>query len=209
LLSEKGTDVKLPPINKKILNAKLLTGGSIEFKQNDAEIVLTIPQENRSEIDTIVQITIDGSATDIVPVNLRSGSLAFAKAAAASSTYSMDFSADKAFDDDDSTRWVAEDSNEAQMSRLEVDLGSQETISAILISEFGSKIQAYELQQEIDNEWKTFHSGTTIGIRHTIMLPKPVMAQKIRLNILKSSENSPSIYEFQLFDPNFAELWKD
>ncbi len=202
-------EVKLPPINNKIISARLLTGGKMEFRQSDTEILFSIPQENRHDIDTIVEITIDGSAKDIVPVNLSSGSLAFAKSALASSTYNTDFSVDKAFDDDDSTRWAAADSNDAQQSWLEVDFGQQQTISIILISEFGSKIQSYELQQEVENEWKTFHSGTTIGIRHTIVLPIPVTAQKIRLNILKSSENSPSIYELQLFDSQLAELWKD
>jgi alpha-L-fucosidase len=205
----KDNDVKLPPINKKIISATVLTGGTAEFKQSQTEIVVSVTKEEHQEIDTIVQLTLDGPAEDIKPVNLPSGSMAYAKEAAASSTYGKEFSADKAFDDDDNTRWAAADSNEARKCWLQLDLGRPKIIAMVKISEYENKIQSYELQQEVGHEWKTFYSGTTIGLRAVIKLPSPITTQKIRFSILESNANSPSISEFQLFDSEYAELFGD
>jgi len=74
ILDWKGLEgaISLPAIDKKILSSSLLTGGKVLVQQGDEEITISVPQQYRQEIDTIVALKIDGQAADcklIVPVS--------------------------------------------------------------------------------------------------------------------------------------------
>ena len=57
----------LPPIEKKIVSSRLLTGGPVEVNQTDEEMTITVPPEHRHDIDTIVELRLDGPASEIPP----------------------------------------------------------------------------------------------------------------------------------------------
>ena len=59
--------VVLPGVGKKVLSGRLLTGGTVEVKQGEQEIVLRIPSASRQELDTVIELRLDGSAMDIPP----------------------------------------------------------------------------------------------------------------------------------------------
>jgi alpha-L-fucosidase len=62
--------IKLPPLPKKIVQSQLLTGVAVPAVQTDSGITLTIPQSDVQSADTIVKLTLDGSADEIPAVEV-------------------------------------------------------------------------------------------------------------------------------------------
>ncbi|OHB70943.1 MAG: hypothetical protein A2V70_19630 [Planctomycetes bacterium RBG_13_63_9] len=101
-----------------------------------------------------------------------------------------------AVDDDPATRWATDSGTHEAW--LEVDLGKPEAIDRALIAEaYAPRVEEFELQARQGETWKTFARGTRIGDGLEMKFD-PVMAQVVRLNIVKASEG-PTIWEFQLF----------
>ena len=61
------TVVSLPSIEKKITSSSVLTGGTAAVKQTAERIEISVPEDSRHEIDTIVVLQIDGPAGEITP----------------------------------------------------------------------------------------------------------------------------------------------
>jgi len=59
--------IRLPDVGKKILGSRMVSGGTVGLKQSDREIVLSVPKADRQQLDTVVELGLDGSATDIPP----------------------------------------------------------------------------------------------------------------------------------------------
>jgi len=68
ILAWKGDSVTLPPLPKKITGHQVLTGGQAEVTQTEQGITIKVPAANQQEIDTIVQLDLDGPAGDIPAV---------------------------------------------------------------------------------------------------------------------------------------------
>jgi len=60
--------LNLSPIGKKIIASRLLGGGNIEMKQTDAGIAIAVPPHSRQQLDTVIELRLDGSAVDIPPL---------------------------------------------------------------------------------------------------------------------------------------------
>jgi alpha-L-fucosidase len=197
ILSWQEDQVVLPVIQRKVVSASVLTGGSMILKQAADRIELFVPKEDRSDLDTIVVLELDGPAADANPATLPSRSAAARKPATASNVFqnSSDYGPDKALDDDPSTRWATDSGVHAAW--LAVDLGKPATIEAAFLSEAFDRVQAFELQSRRDDAWKTFFKGTKIGRERSLKF-SPVTARSFRLNILEATEG-PTLWEFQLF----------
>jgi len=191
--------VTLPGIDKRIVAHSVLTGGKATVTQTDESIRISVPPEQRQELDTIVRLKLDGPAAEIEPVRLPSASLACGRKATASNFFqnAERYSPDMAIDDDPSTRWGCDFGTHSAW--LAVDLGRPMTFDRVYISEPYGRVRKFELQKQEDDEWWAFFSGTTIGEDFTASFP-PVTAQHVRLNLLETTEG-PSIWEFQLFAP--------
>ncbi len=192
--------LRLPPIDKKIVAASLLTGGTTSVKQTDAGITISVAAEHRRAIDTIVVLELDGPAGEIEPRPIPSDSLARGKKATASNVFenSQTYSPDKAVDDDPSTRWGCDWGTHSAW--LEVDLGGPRTFDRVDLSEPYRRVRKFELQKkEEDGRWSAFFQGTTIGEDFAAEFA-PVTARHVRLNLLETTEG-PSIWEFRLFAP--------
>jgi len=192
--------VALPVINKRITSSKALTGGTVEIKQTGEGISLLIPPADRQEIDTLIELKLDGPASEIPPVAVGGSSLAEGKKATASNVFQRQsgYAPGKAFDGDSQTRW-ATDSGTKQ-AWLEVDLGKPETFSRVVIDEWeggGKRVQSFELQYQSGEEWKTLFKGTTLGPNWQNKFD-PVTARQVRLNILEATEG-PTLNEFELY----------
>lgn len=61
-------DLILPPIDRQVTNSRLLTGGNVQVKQTAQGITLSALKPSRREIDTIVELKLDGPAKDIEPI---------------------------------------------------------------------------------------------------------------------------------------------
>ncbi len=82
-----GDRVLLPPMGKKIVASSLLGGGTATVRQTGDQIEIRVPREHRRELDTIVELTLDGPAGEIQPAQILSDSLTFNKKVAVSSVY--------------------------------------------------------------------------------------------------------------------------
>jgi hypothetical protein len=58
----------LPPVGKKVVSWKALTGGQAEVKQDAQGIRITVAKEYRKDIDTLIELKLDGPASEIAPV---------------------------------------------------------------------------------------------------------------------------------------------
>ena len=113
--------------------------------------------------------------------------------ATTSNSYGGEYLASSAIDGDPQTRWASMQ----PQSSLEVDLGKPMTFNRAVISEaFSPRVQSFELQAKVGDDWKTFHTGTTLSVNYKASF-EPVTAQVVRLNILQASDG-PTIWEFQL-----------
>jgi alpha-L-fucosidase len=199
--------LRLPAVDARVVDSKALSGGQASVTQDNSGISIDLPKINRDEIATVIELTMSRNAFDIRPVDVafRSGSLATGKLTTASNTFFNEdpFSAKRATDDDFSTRWATDSGQKPAW--LEVDLDEPKSIDRVFIDEPNEcrRIQAFELQYFDGKIWKNFHVGTTIGPEWSAVV-KPVMASRVRLNILKSTD-SPTIREFQLYGPSPSE----
>lgn len=195
-----GERITLPPIDKKVLSATLLCGGAAAVRQTDRGIEITVPPEDRRELDTIVILRLDGPASDLRAGLARSGSLAFGQRATASNVFqkSPEFAPQKAVDDDPETRWGCDWGTRSAW--LEIDLGQPRVIGRAWISEPYGRVRRFALEaKQPDGQWKAFHTGAAIGKDLAVDFA-PVTARHVRLNLIETTEG-PSIWEFQLFPP--------
>ncbi len=63
--------VRLPAVGRKIVASRLLGGGQVDATQTDAGIIITVPAADRQQLDTVVELKLDGSAVDIPIVGKR------------------------------------------------------------------------------------------------------------------------------------------
>jgi len=202
ILQWTGDSVRLPPIEKKIIGHRVLTGGTAEVRQTAEAIEVSVPPLRRQELDTLVALRLDGPAADIQVGALRSGSVAMGKKAAASNVYRnmKQHGPEKALDDDPGTRWATDAGT--REAWIEVDLSDTVTIGRTMIDEcveWGQRVRRFELQYKDGDAWKTFLEGPRIGRHYTKQFP-PVRARHVRLNILEATDG-PTLWEFQLFEP--------
>jgi alpha-L-fucosidase len=61
--------LELPKITRRILSAKPLTGGTVKRTPGE-RVVLDMPVKDLKEISTIIELTLDGPAADVPPVDL-------------------------------------------------------------------------------------------------------------------------------------------
>ncbi len=189
----------LPPIGKKILASAALSGGSPQVEQSADGIRVNVAPADRDPIDTLLALTLDGTAVDIAPLKPASGSLAAAKKATASNVYTNDpsFGPDKAVDEDATTRWATDAG--VKEAWLEIDLGAPQMFDRAAISEEYDRVSSWELRAKQGDAWVTFARGTKIGRNGSFAFP-PVTAQVVRLCILAASDG-PTLWELRLFAP--------
>ena len=55
---EKDT-LTLTPLDRKIVKSEIMTGGTVDVKQDEKEITISVPAASRQEIDTIIKLTLE------------------------------------------------------------------------------------------------------------------------------------------------------
>lgn len=184
--------ITVPNLPMKIIGSTLLTGGRVRVTQTSEGVLFAVAPEDRSDIDTIVRLELEGSAMDIAPLSLPS-----AIQASASTVYQnmMEYGAESAFDDDDHTRWATDAGTKtAWVAR---DFGRPRTFHRVRIREaYPGRVERFELQYKAGSDWKTIFAGTQLGEDFTRSF-EPVNAREVRLNILEANEG-PTIWEIRL-----------
>lgn len=59
-------EVKLAPLRRKVIETRVLTGGTATVKNDDMALRVSVPKADRDAIDTIVALKLDGPAEDAV-----------------------------------------------------------------------------------------------------------------------------------------------
>ena len=162
---------------------------TVEGHVVDGKVIVdrVTPKSRRADIE------IFPLKTTVLPVALSQD-----KPARASSCWGGGYTAGRAFDGNTDTRWAAAG---GRVAWLEVDLGKPETVGRIVIQETSyPRISKFTVEtQQADGNWKVVAEGDTVGANKEIRLASPVTARTFRLNILDSSEDAPTVDEFQLF----------
>jgi alpha-L-fucosidase len=191
----------LPALDQKVVGIRTLTGGEAVFEQRGDAITLSLPQADRAEPATIIELTVDGSAVEIEPVDVPappSGSLAAGGAATASNVFRgmKEYGPDRAFDDQSETRWATDAGTHSAW--IAVDLGAPMTISRVVIIEGEwDRVRRFQLQVSNGDDWRTVAQGERLGRRADLAFDA-VRCRRVRLNILEATEG-PTIHEFQVF----------
>lgn len=198
---EDSDTILLPKIGKKIQSHQVLTGGEASLKETDQGIKICLPAGQRDALDTIIELQLDGPASDIPAADLpQAASLSSGKPATASNIFQNDdwsYGPRKAFDDDLNSRWATD--TDVKQAWLAIDLGEEKIFDRAAIREAFGRVRVFELQVKRGNDWQTFYKGTTIGEKKTIQFD-PIKGREVRLNILEATDG-PTICEFQIFAP--------
>jgi alpha-L-fucosidase len=229
VLKSDNDTIILPPINIKVLDAKVINGSPIRFYQSKKNLKLILPATQRTDIATTIELTLSKSAecAGIIRPFSTTGSLAYYKKVTASSSVGQFLhDASAAVDDNPKTFWllgrkdysdcdkyfgskVHYINNRQEMNKifcnsgwLEVDLGKPQIVGRVKLMErvmFKSAIKGFEIQYKKGNQWITWAKDTNMG-DWSKDLP-PVKARYFRLVILDRDYMS-GVREFQLFPPS-------
>ncbi|MHC4983678.1 MAG: alpha-L-fucosidase [Planctomycetota bacterium] len=215
-----GGKLVLPPINKKIVSAEILTSpeGEVKVTQTDEHVAVVVPNEHIDPIDTIIALELDGPAMEARIVPAPSGALTKGKPARASHVWTwpaigvtMETNGPAAaVDGHFETGWASRAERKQDRGKprwLEVDLGGPAKVSRCLVSLAGALAahrkghQAFEVQVKQADEWlRLFGSGSLTGLDrqrwdHKIEF-EPVTGRFFRLLVWG---RTAYVREFQLF----------
>ena len=196
--------IAIPALPVPIKSAKLLNGPAVTVTAAEGSLSFEIPATAWDAIDTIVELTVAGSAMDLAPLSTTATDAVMQGAkATASVTYDnqSEYAAAKSIDGDSETRWATPAGT--RQSWLQLDLAKETTLDGIEIDEAyaqpKSRVLKFELQQKTGGAWVTFHQGTGLGETFKASFA-PVTTTAIRLNILDATEG-PTLSEIRLHVP--------
>lgn len=193
--------VLLPVIPARVASSRVLGGGGLRVRQTAEGIEVSVPENELKALDTVVALKLDRDTMQLPAQEIpRSVSLTTGAKASASNVYQQqaEYDPSKAVDDNDDTRWATDGG--LHQAWLELDLGRVVTFNRARLTEaFPNRVQKFQLQHLVGEEWTSFCTGTTIGDSWTRRFA-PVSARRVRLNVEESSDG-PTIWEFQLFAP--------
>ncbi|NQT88017.1 discoidin domain-containing protein [bacterium] len=125
-------------------------------------------------------------------------SLSSGRQATASSSWGAAYAPTKAFDNDPATRWAG--AAGTRSGWLEVDLGEVKTVGRVVIAELEfPSTQEFTVECQINGAWREIARGAAIAGVKKFTFP-PVQTQRVRLNLIKTQDDVPTIGEFQLFE---------
>jgi alpha-L-fucosidase len=202
--------VVLPDLPGKVLRAKVLTGGSAQVTQSGGQLTLSLkpktptfehgaeallPRKDATaaaeHIDTIIALDLDRSAMEIPAMEIPD-----LTSATASNNFQnqSDYSAQKAFDGNPSTRWATDSGTTTAWISLK--FATPQRLGKIRIQEaYPGRVQQFELLADTGTGWKRLSTGTALGADFRCSF-SPVMANGLRLNILKATDG-PTIKEIE------------
>ena len=196
VLRSSGDSLVLPALPKKVVKSSLLTGGTVDVVQDSQGLTVRVPEKYRQEIDTIIKLELDGPAGDIPVVSVPSGSKVRAAASNVFQNMQSEYGPEMAFDDDPNTRWATDAGT--HRAWITAEFAKPRTLCGVRIhEECGQRVEKFEFQCQDGGQWKTIFSGAKLG-SFSKDFP-PVVAQKVRLNILEANEG-PTISEIELID---------
>jgi len=190
-----GDALVLPAIPKRIVSSYVLGVGHAVVIQSSDSVKIALPAIRHDAADTVIGLKLSGTAMDISPIAAKSKFVN----ALASNTFQNDptYSALRAFDGDDSTRWAT--NYGVKQCWVSADLTSRKPIEGVEIREaYPGRVQKFQFQYKgyDGDDWITVAEGTTLGAKYSATF-SAVIAKSIRLNILDSTDG-PTIADISL-----------
>jgi alpha-L-fucosidase len=195
LASWNGT-LHLPALPATVKGIKVLTGGAANVSQTDSALEITIDAESIHPVNTVIELTLDRSAAEISPINTLSTPVSLGAIATASSERNPKNGAQNVVASDATvfsegifvkSSW-GPNSKDSQ-PWLQIKLSAPTTVSQLKVMEgkfgSGSRVQAYAIEAQVNEQWQTIHSGEAIGGDCNILLANPVTSDTFRLHILQ------------------------
>jgi alpha-L-fucosidase len=199
--------LRLPPIARRIVASRLLAGGTATVRQTESGIEISVPPQHRQELDTIIQLDLDGPADELKPAPLAAESLTLGKKVTASSFYrgpggtwgvNSLYCPEHAVDGDPGSGWTFDPG--LKSGWLEVDLGRPLSFGSVEIRESFDRVRAFRVQAKRDDQWVTVCHGQRIGEHYQASFPA-VTARWVRLEVLDTTIN-PLVTEFHVYPPD-------
>jgi alpha-L-fucosidase len=193
--------LKLPGLPAKVLRSRALGNAKLKVSQSEAGIEVSVPEDYRHPVDTIVALELDRDALSIPAVEVPAPVCLTTKAKATASNvyqHSAEYEADKAVDARGDTRWATDSG--VKSAWLQVDLGRPTTFSRAAFSQAYpelNRIRKFAIEYLKGDRWEPCCTGGNPGAKFKASF-KPVTAQRVRLNLMETTDG-PTIWEFQLF----------
>lgn len=185
--------IRIPDIGMEIKACRLVNGGEVTMEKQDRGYLVQFSGENIQPINTIVELTVDGNAMDISPLEIPSQSLSFGKPVKASTNPNPRWRDAGSVNNGD---WVGHfwtPAEDDQKPWVEIDLEKPEKVSKFILFESGKAIEKYKIQYLKDDVWETAYTGNSVENAKPIDIPE-FTAQKLRL-VLDEFSSIPGIYE--------------
>lgn len=127
-----------------------------------------------------------------------SANLALDKSYGSSSDYDPSQTADKAFDDNDSTDWQSANGTFANQW-LQVDFGTNTAFNTIMLKEYGNRTTGYRIENWDGSAWRIAFTGNLITDGGLVSFPT-VTGSKARIHFTSGTGYQPIIYEFGIYN---------
>lgn len=206
---KRDTSFVIPPVEKKVINARLLNGGKLSVSQSGSGISIAINQYDFQSPVTIVELELDGDAEQIIPIGETPVNRNVKVRTSNPDQNSAALSADGKIE----TAWKSV----AQIGApwIEYDLGEAQLISRAILMEGREEgeynnIRKASIQVKMDTGWYTIKEIAAWGFGTpkfdewpvSVSMPEirfePVIARYIRLLITRHTGN-PVIHEFEIY----------
>lgn len=204
------TAIILPPPGRKIIKYNLLNGGRLAIDQTDKGITVRIGKYDFQNPVTIVELELDGSAEDIIPI----GEMPVNRNAVARSSNQNQSDAMQSADGNIETAWKAD--GRVAEPWLQYDLGKKVSVSRAILFEGKEEgqynnIRIAKLQALTDTGWHTLREISAWGYGTpkfdewpiSVSVPEikfdPVVTSAVRLLITRHT-GLPVIHELEVYE---------
>lgn len=190
--------LRIPDIGVEIESCRLAGGDEIELERQDDGYLIRVPQNAIQPINTIIELKAAGDVMDAAPLDIPSQSLTYQREVKASSEPNRHWRGVASVNNGD---WVGHSwtpAGDDETPWVEFTLDEPREISKFLIFENGTAVNAFEIQCQEGDEWKTVYKGEKISSGELTALPDPQTAQKVRV-VFTGTSKAPGIYEIMLF----------
>jgi alpha-L-fucosidase len=207
-LAFSGDTLTLPALGAKVLSSRLLSGGVVKFSQDENSLVVKVDPKDQ-QADTIVELTVDGQAFDIKPIDVKGSGSLLTSFSGHQKRYELQVKGDappkrwwhnpcqvyQMFDDCRMTCWYPDPGTTNVSVTLKLD--KPENIHSALIDCEGS-LDSFEIAIKQGETWKPLATVEKPGRQQKIPLPEAT-AQTLRLTFKTGDKDMFRVWEFQLF----------
>ncbi|MHC4572041.1 MAG: discoidin domain-containing protein [Planctomycetota bacterium] len=156
---------------------------------------------NNAQFDNFTVLPVAGRP--IQPLDLKWINLALGKKVSASSELSYNYNASKAVDDDPTTRWSATIGT-GKGQWLEIDFGTDVTFDKTITRGYKGFLTKYKIQYRDGSEWIDAIKEKDMAASPEVDIFKPLTAGKIRLYFTSVADDTPSVWEFEVYNSSSA-----